>query len=331
MLPVPRHLAARLLFPNPACVLVTRNEVPTAIDRDHEDAAASAAAASVDAGGPADNTSRAFNAMTVSWLTPVDNRGGFVMSLNAQRHSAGNLAREPRFTLSPAAAGMEPLLLAVGGCSGRPPAAAAAAAARGAPGVGAAKLALCGVPLVAPGEPAAASPSRGKRKRPADDGGGDAGVPAVGGAPAHLVCRVVRALADSGAAAAGDGDVAAPGEAPTAGGGHTLLLCEVTAAWVDARYWHDGKLFGALAETLATVAGPAVVDVAGGAAAGAAPPLATQPPPPPPPPLLCFAGSQRFCKMYLAAGAGAAHGAGVAPGAPTRSSDLGLREACGSA
>ena len=46
----------------------------------------------------------------VSWLTPVDNRGGFVMSLNAQRHSAGNLAREPRWGRNIETPGEDPYL-----------------------------------------------------------------------------------------------------------------------------------------------------------------------------------------------------------------------------
>jgi flavin reductase (DIM6/NTAB) family NADH-FMN oxidoreductase RutF len=307
------------------CILVTRNDV---IDGGVTSASASASGGTFDGG--------AFNAMTVSWLTPVDNRGGFVMSLNGQRHTAHNLTHcDPSFTLSPGAAGMEALLLAVGGCSGRPPTAAGGRGG-GAAGVGADKVARCGVPLVAPGGAAAAAPRapRGsKRKRPVGDdcgggggggdddsrgdrGGDDACIPAVGGAPAHLVCRVVRALLDGGAAAQGDagrhtaaGDAApsaanttttsATNSTATVGGGHTLLLCEITAAWVDPRYWHDGKLFGALGPPAALVPGAAAAEGAGDEAHGAAARTVDIVRAETPPPLLCFAGSHRFCSMYV--------------------------------
>lgn len=59
--PVPKHLRSRLLYPNPVCILTT-----------------------VGATGER-------NAMVVSWLTPVDNRGALFLSMNARRHSAALL------------------------------------------------------------------------------------------------------------------------------------------------------------------------------------------------------------------------------------------------
>lgn len=61
---------------------------------------------------------RASNLMTISWLAPLDNDGHFTLSMNATRHSAQKLAANPVLCLSVACAGLEPLLLRVGGCTG---------------------------------------------------------------------------------------------------------------------------------------------------------------------------------------------------------------------
>ena len=58
------------------------------------------------------------NLMTISWLSPLDNDGHFTLSMNARRHSARLLAANPVFCLSVACAGLENLLLRVGGCTG---------------------------------------------------------------------------------------------------------------------------------------------------------------------------------------------------------------------
>ncbi|RYY32845.1 hypothetical protein EON62_04875 [archaeon] len=59
------------------------------------------------------------NAMTVSWLTCVDNQGHVVMSLNCGRSTVENLRACPRLSLSAAVHGMEDMLYAIGTCSGR--------------------------------------------------------------------------------------------------------------------------------------------------------------------------------------------------------------------
>ena len=56
--------------------------------------------------------------MTISWLSPIDNDGRFFLSMNARRHTARLLAAHPFLVLSVACAGLEPLLLRVGGCTG---------------------------------------------------------------------------------------------------------------------------------------------------------------------------------------------------------------------
>jgi flavin reductase (DIM6/NTAB) family NADH-FMN oxidoreductase RutF len=99
--------AARLLFCNPVCGLITTNP-----DGSH-------------------------NGMTISWLTPADNHAAFILSLNARRHSRANLARDALFSLSVGVEGMEELLLALGGETGAvgPDMAVSAAVVADAPGV----------------------------------------------------------------------------------------------------------------------------------------------------------------------------------------------------
>ena len=175
---------SRVLYSNPACALVTQNAPPC---------------------GP--NTG-ARNAMTVTWLSPMDNAGHFTMSLNSGRHSLANLSRDPVFSLSPAVEGMEGLLTAIGGVSGR---------------VVADKCARLGVQLVHLGSadcgsgaaadtsksaadesPACAlccveqptpirSPAR-RRSKTQSPPCAHARLRALAGAPAHLMCRVVHVL-----------------------------------------------------------------------------------------------------------------------------------------
>jgi len=94
---LPIAFASRVLYQNPVCLLST-----TSLDRPPKR-----------------------NVMTVSWLTAIDNKGGFVMALNRRRASAERIVHAfkesdvPLFTLGVAVAGMETLLLQIGGCSGR--------------------------------------------------------------------------------------------------------------------------------------------------------------------------------------------------------------------
>ena len=82
------------------------------------------------------------NAMTISWLTPVDNQGNIFLSINTKRQTAERLMKEfstktidetnnPRkeshssettktyFVLNVPTAGQEDMVLRIGGCSGR--------------------------------------------------------------------------------------------------------------------------------------------------------------------------------------------------------------------
>jgi hypothetical protein len=88
-IPVEKHLLSRLLYPNPVCLLGTVSSNGT------------------------------LNAMTVSWLTCINNSGVLFLSVNLKRHSTLIIQETGKFSLSVAVDGMQPLLLEVGGCSGR--------------------------------------------------------------------------------------------------------------------------------------------------------------------------------------------------------------------
>lgn len=335
MLPVPKHLLARLLFPNPACVLVTPNAaIPASGGRGEPLQPPSLPSQPPDA---SEYDPRAFNAMTVTWLSPVDNHGHFVMSLNSGRHSAGNLRRAgagAAFTLSPAVAGQEPLLLALGSCSGRepPPADSGPVPAGGNNGgrggaktdVGRDKVTRCGLQLVRPGSlsaPAASQqagtaaatsdvsgdvvmssgPGRPRAPTASSSTGAAAAtapllhaMPAAHGAAAHLVCRVVSVL--MGAPDGAGGDAGADGALPPPPGKRRA----VTAA---------GAASADPAASTSTASPPDIghtlflcrVD-----AGWAAPPywhegkLFCALPSSAAPPLLAFAGSHTFVHMTLA-------------------------------
>lgn len=58
------------------------------------------------------------NVMVLSWLTPVNNRGVFVFSINKKRHSLKNLKQTRRFCLAVPVEGMEQILIDIGSCTG---------------------------------------------------------------------------------------------------------------------------------------------------------------------------------------------------------------------
>lgn len=85
---------SRILYPNPVCFLCT----PSCLEEDYSG-----------------------NVMIISWLTAINNEGGFVMSMNRRRNSARYMASNPGrdFTLCVATADMEAMVLDVGRVSGR--------------------------------------------------------------------------------------------------------------------------------------------------------------------------------------------------------------------
>ncbi|KAF0719563.1 hypothetical protein AaE_010445 [Aphanomyces astaci] len=87
---VERNMLSRLLYPNPVCLLSV-----------------------------ADPSSNTRNVMTVTWLTPINNHGKFICSINCNRHTATFINEVGRhFVLNIPTAQQQALVLAIGGCSG---------------------------------------------------------------------------------------------------------------------------------------------------------------------------------------------------------------------
>jgi flavin reductase (DIM6/NTAB) family NADH-FMN oxidoreductase RutF len=243
--PVPNNLRCRLLFGSPICVLVTPNS------------------SFMDGGHP-------FNAMTVSWLTAADNQKTFIMSINTRRHTLVNLLREKEFTLSVAVAGMESALLSFGSLSGHSHCDTVATETVNQRECKFSRY-IASAPWIVPGTAVSWNAKEGER------------LPVYGAAsPAHMICRLRSVLCASTDATSHDegllevkADGAASGARETcvvvSGSGasglakasprgkrprdlksesagpnqhHTLLLCEITSAWVKKNYWHFGKIFG---------------------------------------------------------------------------------------
>lgn len=163
------------------------------------------------------------------------------MSLNTARHSRSNLTAGAAFTLSAYAEGLEAAALAAGGGGGGRAGAATWAAQGG-------KVASLGLEMCACGGGGGGGGST------ASAAAADA-LPALAHSPAHLRCTVISELL------------------PERGGagalrGHALLLARIDEAFVDLRYWRDGKVFGASGDL---------------------------------PRLLAFAGSGSFVRMELSA------------------------------
>jgi len=245
---VEKHLFSRLIYANPVCLL-------SVISR-----------------------SRA-NVMTITWLTPCDNKGLFVMSLNKNRFSAKLLKESRAFVLSIPVAGMEELVLTIGGKTGSE----------------CDKFSKLNIPVCAPGWqpvsqevqeildsssaqflPQQAAPNgadtaetvtTNEKRRvrfaeehdiiPASDKPESKQAPqtspqyvAISSCVAHLVCSVLPSVSSDFANEEQDG--------------HYILLCRIDDAFVNADYWESGK---------------------------------TLVPSPGNPPLLSFLGSQQFAYM----------------------------------
>ena len=84
----PKHFS-RLLYTNPVCFLTT-----------------------------VDAKRGRHNSMVISWLTPINNHGVFIMAVNKMRCTASLLLERRSFGLSVAVRGQEAALLAVGRCHG---------------------------------------------------------------------------------------------------------------------------------------------------------------------------------------------------------------------
>eukprot|EP00051_Salpingoeca_urceolata_P009386 m.114167 g.114167 ORF g.114167 m.114167 type:complete len:297 (+) comp16281_c1_seq1:1014-1904(+) len=199
---------ARILYPNPVCLLsVTANR------------------------GPYEHCP-ATNCMTISWLTAINNKGGFFCSMNQTRHTAELLPHAGFFVLNVPTVAQRELLLEVGGCSGRD----------------GDKIAKLGLRFCSPGlrRAAALGPdtdaSSGshkpghKRKRKQIERHervlAHQDLPAWADAVAHLVCSVQRKDSHDG---------------------HNLLVCQVEAGYVRREYW-SGRCFAPQQKALPGIA-----------------------------------------------------------------------------
>ena len=201
----PKHFS-RLLYTNPVCFLTT-----------------------------VDAKRGRHNSMVISWLTPINNHGVFIMAVNKMRCTASLLLERRSFGLSVAVRGQEAALLAVGRCHGHNVDKFAA--------LELTKLSLSDAPE--PSDASSAKPTNpfaalGESESDGDgDGDGDdppAATPlddtGVAGSAAVLQCRVL-AVSDS---VEGDG----------ADSMHHIVTAVVTAARVSRAHW-NGKQFGAFA------------------------------------------------------------------------------------
>uniref|UniRef100_K3X1J9 Uncharacterized protein n=1 Tax=Globisporangium ultimum (strain ATCC 200006 / CBS 805.95 / DAOM BR144) TaxID=431595 RepID=K3X1J9_GLOUD len=200
--PVEKSMLSRVLYPNPVCLLSVRRLT----DGDENDE---------------DHGKRQANVMTITWLTPINNQGGFLCSLNCNRYTAKYLQTPGSiFVLNVPVRGMEELVLAIGGCSG----------------ANVDKFERLGIATCAPGGRTltAAAPSDGVRavktkkqklskQELAKQAIADAASKCVAilGCAAHVLCRVETIQADDG---------------------HYILRCTQMAAWCREDYW-NGKNF----------------------------------------------------------------------------------------
>jgi flavin reductase (DIM6/NTAB) family NADH-FMN oxidoreductase RutF len=238
---------SRLLYANPVCFLVTHR---------------------VEGGG--------HNAMVLSWLSPVNNEGTVMLSMNKRRYSAACLAARGDFVLSVPVGGMEALVLAVGKSSGRrgdkfaqlspaltkmPLGGAAAVAAAAAAALKAAAVpvknrfsALLSASSSDDGSGVGDSDGGGDGSNDGGDGSDDGrdsrgGGEAAAGRMENKICGgVAAALPLLRPLVAVGGTVAwlqcRVLRISDADADHALVIAQVDAAAVDRRYW-DGKCFRA--------------------------------------------------------------------------------------
>ena len=115
---VPARLRSRVLYANPVCILVSSGVRPLpAVVSSVEDTTEPTTPTATPTPTPTTN------AMTISWLSCIDNNGLFFASMNEQRFTASllgfaNSYEGARFTLNVPTQGCEPLVRRIGGESG---------------------------------------------------------------------------------------------------------------------------------------------------------------------------------------------------------------------
>ncbi|KAJ3238712.1 hypothetical protein HDU81_007292 [Chytriomyces hyalinus] len=223
---VPKPMLSRMLYANPVCLLTTTSAPATIPSPSSEP------------------TLPETNVMTISWLTPIDNHGHFIASMNKGRYSAELLLSRIHgadysnafFTLSVPVHGSEQLVVDVGSCSGR---------------TTKDKLNTLGIQTCLPGwksiepptTPTDTSSTTGdrfpKRSRKKQDFSDESfsrnhGLLAISESVAHLICRVDEIQERHG---------------------HWILHCVICAAFCKAEYW-NGKNFAPIRNPVTRVAPP---------------------------------------------------------------------------
>lgn len=87
MIELNKQQCSRLLYTNPVCILSSKYQEMN-------------------------------NLMVISWITPINNSGDFILSLNKKRYSSSLVLKSLNFILNVPIQGMENILLEIGKCSG---------------------------------------------------------------------------------------------------------------------------------------------------------------------------------------------------------------------
>ncbi|KAI9101033.1 phosphatidylinositide phosphatase SAC1like protein putative [Phlyctochytrium arcticum] len=199
---IPTHLLSRLLYANPVCLLTTT--APTGPAADQNESNANVTVKDAGSATPSDLCTR--NVMTISWLTPLDNRGHFICSMKSTRFSSSLLRKNPFFVLNIPVQGMEQLVIDVGGRTG-------------ADGVD--KLVALGIKTCPPGWEEFLEVAKVKRRKGKQFDQIDTPLIALDQCVAHMVCQVDEAQERHG---------------------HDILYCSTIRAFSQADYW-DGRNF----------------------------------------------------------------------------------------
>lgn len=196
--------ASRLIYPNPVCFLTSIS--------------------------PASK----LNAMTLSWLAPANNYGGFVFVIHKTRFSASCLLEKKEFMLSVAHANQIDLLLACGKVSGG----SVDKLDGSIPGLSAA--------LEATTAKSAGNAFSALQDSSDDDSDNEEGTKALAVADTSFL-ETAKLSPIAGAVASMKCTVVSHSEAADAG--HWLVVAQISEAQVHPQYW-DGKVFGPTDENL---------------------------------------------------------------------------------
>ena len=192
------NMMCRLLYPNPVCLL-TVYDPRTTNTKYQQDA----------------HHRHLMNVMTITWLTPIDNSGTFVCSINKKRYTSELLNVSSIFVLNIPTRDMEPTILRIGSCSGRD----------------VDKFQQFGLQLCCPGWSSSSIPV--VQRRGDDDERGSFCVSkhavVLSDCIAHTICTV-QEKQDQGQ--------------------HWLFVCKQQMSWSRKVYFEDGKRFRRNCESL---------------------------------------------------------------------------------